>query len=314
MLANPDVVYPDMQKKLEDKLASLESAVHHSTISPDHAVARSVQSFSNRLLKLSPTETKSDPHSIGSTITTLSTGSSIFTEAKLPKIPLPTFKGDPLKWGIFWQSFTTNVHENSQLDDHQKLTYLRQAIQDPATTPLLNHSMATSPSQYEDLFSLMKETYDQKRLIHRHHTMCIVNCPSVSKGIHEELSLFKSTILHSVSCLKDAGQFEIGPFVTSILTSKLPKNLADQWLLFTKDIAEVPELDVFLNFLKHKKKTTSPAASFMAAKPEPMKEQPRKYKAPVHAVQPAPFRDRPETCTACSRERHPLTTVPPSRL
>ena len=31
----------------------------------------------------------------------------------------------------------------------------------------------------------------------------------------------------------------------SILTSKLPKNLADQWLLFTKDIAEVPELDVF---------------------------------------------------------------------
>ena len=48
---------------------------------------------------------------------------------------------------------------------------------------------------------------------------------------------------------------ETGPFVaTSILTSKLPKNLADQWLLFTKGIAEVPELDVFLNFLKHKKR------------------------------------------------------------
>ena len=117
MLANPDVVYPDMWKKLEDKLVSLESAVHHSTISPDHTVARSVQAFSKRMLKLSPTETKSYPHSIGSTITTLSTGSSTFTLAKLP---LPTFKGDPLKCGIFWQSFSTNIHENSRLDDHQK--------------------------------------------------------------------------------------------------------------------------------------------------------------------------------------------------
>ena len=109
------------------------------------------------------------------------------------------------------------MHENSQLDDHQKLTYLRQAIQDPATTPLLNRS-TTSPSQYEDLVTLLKETYNQKCLIYRHHTMSIVNCPSVSKGTHEELSQFVSTILHSVSCLKDAGQFEIGPFVTSILT------------------------------------------------------------------------------------------------
>ena len=48
MLANPDMVYPDNgvprhAEKLEDKLASrLESAVHHSTISRDHAMARSV--------------------------------------------------------------------------------------------------------------------------------------------------------------------------------------------------------------------------------------------------------------------------------
>ena len=289
------------------------------------------------MLKLSPTETKSYPHSIVSTITTLSTGSSTFTQAKLPKIPLPTFKGDPLKWGIFWQSFSTNIHENSRLDDHQKeLTYIRQAIHDPATAPLLNRS-TTSPCQYEDLVVLLKEIYDQKHLINAHHTMSIVNCPSVSKGTHEELSLFESTILHSVSLpwvlwtvhlsarapmkscrclralfstvsavLKDTGQFEIGPFVTSILISELPKNLADQWLLFTKDIAEVPESDIFLNFLKHKKKTTSPAASFTAAKPELIKEQPRWYKVPVHAVQPAPFRDRTETWTACSRERHPL--------
>ena len=91
MLANPDVVYPDMRKKLEDKLASLESAVHHSTISPDHAVARSVQAVSKRILKLSPTETKSDPHSIGST-TTIQLGRRPSPKPSFPRFLYPPSK------------------------------------------------------------------------------------------------------------------------------------------------------------------------------------------------------------------------------
>ena len=39
---------------------------------------------------------------------------------------------------------------NSQLDDAQKLTYLREAIRDPKATPLLFRATVAS-NQYEDL-------------------------------------------------------------------------------------------------------------------------------------------------------------------
>ena len=103
----------------------------------------------------------------------------------------------------------SNIHENEQLDDLQKLTYLCQAIQDLASAPLLSR-FTTTPHQYQDLVTFLKLTYDQRRLIHKHHTMSIVNCPAIN-------NLFDNTIRHSISCLKVADQFIIVPTVRSSL-------------------------------------------------------------------------------------------------
>ena len=42
----------------------------------------------------------------------------------LPKLSIPVFGGDPLDWQPFWASFEAAVHNNSQLSDAQKLSYL----------------------------------------------------------------------------------------------------------------------------------------------------------------------------------------------
>ena len=45
--------------------------------------------------------------------------------SRLPKLTLPIFGGDPLKWKTFWDSFDSAVHSNNVLTNVQKFNYLR---------------------------------------------------------------------------------------------------------------------------------------------------------------------------------------------
>ena len=57
------------------------------------------------------------------TVSTYSSNTSQFH--KLPKLTLPTFDGDILKWQTFWDSFESTVHNNASLTDIQRFSYLK---------------------------------------------------------------------------------------------------------------------------------------------------------------------------------------------
>jgi len=52
--------------------------------------------------------------------------------SRLPKLTLPIFGGDPLKWQTFWDSFESAVHSNNVLTAVQKLNYLRAHLEGEA--------------------------------------------------------------------------------------------------------------------------------------------------------------------------------------
>ena len=45
--------------------------------------------------------------------------------AKLPKLSLKTFNGNPLEYQSFWNCFKAAVHQNDSLEDLTELNYLR---------------------------------------------------------------------------------------------------------------------------------------------------------------------------------------------
>ena len=53
-------------------------------------------------------------------------------EAKLPKLLLPTFSGDPVAWATFWESFSSAIHQNADLSDLEKFQYLQSLLQKSA--------------------------------------------------------------------------------------------------------------------------------------------------------------------------------------
>ena len=56
---------------------------------------------------------------------TASGGTAAGSKVKLSKISLPHFKGNPIYWTAFWDSYKSAVHLNSALSDVDKFNYLR---------------------------------------------------------------------------------------------------------------------------------------------------------------------------------------------
>ena len=78
---------------------------------------------------------------------------------QLPKIALPTFDGDLMKWTTFWSQFEAAVHHNPKLNSSNKLAYLRDTIRDPNTNQLCCTEKGT---HYEDIVDLLKRRFDKR--------------------------------------------------------------------------------------------------------------------------------------------------------
>ena len=78
-----------------------------------------------------------DKESSSPTGTTTTVKQTTPKQVNLPKLALPTFHGDPMKWFMFWEKFQAVVHINDNLQSAHKLTYLRKTLRDPMTSPLL---------------------------------------------------------------------------------------------------------------------------------------------------------------------------------
>ena len=84
----------------------------------------------------------------------------------LPHIEIPTFDGNVLNWGLFWEQFQAAIQDKLQLAEVDRLTNLQDAIKNgPAK------NITQGPTQmakgYQKAIKCLKECYHWTRLIHR---------------------------------------------------------------------------------------------------------------------------------------------------
>ncbi len=80
--------------------------------------------------------------------------------------------------------------------------------------------------------------------------MSIVNDPVIKQGNYTELCSFIDNLEHNLSSLTDSGQHTIDAVWTSIITTKLSKRLEEEWLKYSDDTKDVPDISTLLAFLK----------------------------------------------------------------
>jgi len=146
------------------------------------------------------------------------------THSRLPKLTLPTFNGNPLKWQTFWDSFTAAVDRNQGLSQVQKFSYLRAQLEGDAARAI--SGLPLTDDNYEHSVTLLKERFGQPYKLVDAHQEALLNVPAPSNSL-ASLQSFYDTIQSHMRSLSTLGTTSdtYGTLLTRVILGKLPPDI-----------------------------------------------------------------------------------------
>ena len=114
---------------------------------------------------------------------------------KLPKLELPTFHGDILRWKNFWEQFCVFVHNRMNIPKEEKLMYLQNVIKDKTAKSLIAGFTKLS-DHYDEAVKCLQERYDHPRQIHQTHVRHIVEAPPLKDGTGKEIRALHDLVIN----------------------------------------------------------------------------------------------------------------------
>lgn len=123
-----------------------------------------------------------------------------YNPVRLPSLDLPSFDGSYEKWTSFFDTFLALIHSNNSLTNVQKFYYLQSCLKGEAAQVI--SSILVTDLNYEIAFNLLRERYENKRLIVHSHLRAIFDMPSVGKNCHVDLRTCLDIIQKNVRALK----------------------------------------------------------------------------------------------------------------
>jgi hypothetical protein len=104
---------------------------------------------------------------------------SNFVPVALPTMSLPSFDGSWEQWLSFYQRFDSLIHSNASLSPIQKFQYLNSCVTGKANSVI--KSLGITTENYPIAIALLKERYDDQRLIIKNHIRALFDLPNVTK-------------------------------------------------------------------------------------------------------------------------------------
>lgn len=186
-----------------------------------------------------------------------SSSASKGSQVKLPKITIPTFSGLYTEWMSFRDLFVSLIHDNRDIDNVQKLHYLKGHLRGEAEQ-LLRHIPITNDS-YEQCWTLLTGRYNNKQYL----INCILkrffaqnNVVSESANAIKELLDVTSETLNALKSLGiNIQSWDV--LIIYIVSQRLDAESRKQWEskvseLVTTDSEQLPTFTMFKDFLETK--------------------------------------------------------------
>lgn len=168
---------------------------------------------------------------------------------RLPQINLPKFLGNYDTWLEFRDTFESLIHFNTSIGDIQKFHYLRASLDGDAKQVI--HSLEFSEKNYNVAWDLLKQRYDNVRLLVQNHIRAIHEIPSLNRESSGELRKMVDTVKKHLRSLENLGQptEKWDTLLLYTLAGKLDKTTLREWEE-EKNLNELPTLNDFYTFLK----------------------------------------------------------------
>ncbi|GFW34705.1 DUF1758 domain-containing protein [Trichonephila clavipes] len=161
----------------------------------------------------------------------------------LPQILLPEFSGVIAEFSNFKNQFINLISNNEQLNDSQKLYYLRASLKGEA-------KLLESPNDsFDSLFSALEDRYENKRQLIDSHVLEIINYEKIYSESAKELRALMDCIDRNIRALKVLNYEQNDLSDINIILQIIDKESRKPFELSLKT-AEVPTFDSISNFLE----------------------------------------------------------------
>ena len=215
------------------------------------------------------------------------------TGVNLPRIEIPTFDGNILNWRLFWEQFQAAVHDKPQLEEVDKLTYLRDALKDGPARNVIKGLTQTAES-YQEAVRCLKDRYDRPRLTHREHVRNILHAPSLKAHNGRELRKLYDTCNQHIRAIKAFEAYDIDTFLTVVMELKLDEVTKLRWMEYSNDSKTTPPHSELLKILDLQ------AQHFEESGPCERKQHTTAHKSYAASVE--------DECVVCGKGVHPLSS------
>lgn len=174
----------------------------------------------------------------------------VSSSARLQAITLPKFNGSYEGWLQFFETFQALVHNNSELSTIQKFYYLQSCLSQEAGQIL--QSLEICEANYQQAIELLKDRYENKRLLIHNHLRNLFDMTPVTKETPDALRKLIDHLMRNVRALSSLGQpvEHWDTLLIYMVMQKLDTNTKKEWEVTNKK--DCPKFNEFLDFLKNK--------------------------------------------------------------
>ena len=143
---------------------------------------------------------------------------------RLPKLELPQFDGDSLKWQTFWDSFESTIHYNVTLTNVQKFSYLKAQLHGSAAQCI--EGFALTNANYATAVNLLRERFGQTHKIIHALMKSIMDLPKPTSNLYS-LRDFGDKLEAYIRGLESLGQTGdmYGALLVPVILDKLPSDI-----------------------------------------------------------------------------------------
>lgn len=141
---------------------------------------------------------------------------------RLPKLEIPKFGGDIMKWTGFWEQFSTAVHNQTNVAKIDKFNYLVGQLSGIALKTIAG--LPLTSENYQVAVDLLKERYGKNHLIIEAHYSVLSNI-SLTANDTFSLRLFYDTVERDLRSLVALGENVDNMLMVNMIKAKLPRDV-----------------------------------------------------------------------------------------
>ena len=143
------------------------------------------------------------------------------SHVRLPKISLPKFNGNIMKYQEFMDLFTSTIHKSKGLSPVEKFSYLKDCLTDEALEAISGYH--TTDANYQVVLELLKERFGDRQKALNAHYVALMNLPAATNKTSSLRSLVDQLEEHFRSLEACGEDVEQHMFIVMI-QNKLPQH------------------------------------------------------------------------------------------